>query len=92
MNINKFPQYNISKKSCLLMPFEDFDSLLDGLNPHIKVEIDLDGLHYINYDEDRVVEEDEICDLLSDAFETRVSSVHIDDYDWTGVWVVYSEV
>lgn len=87
-----YRHYNITKKTCLVMPFEDFEELLTKEMPNVKVEIDVDGLHYINYDEDRVVEEDEVCDVLSDALNVKVSSVHIDDYDWTGVWIVYNEV
>lgn len=41
--------------------------------------------------EDEVVDDCGLCDALSKHFDVRVTSVHIDDYDYVGVWIIYKD-
>lgn len=41
--------------------------------------------------EDDGVDDRAICDALSKHFDVQVTSIHIDDCDHVGVWVVYEE-
>lgn len=78
-------------RKCLCMKASEFERLVkiatgrDDLYFHY----DMDGLWISGDDEKEEITDDKLCKLLSDLLNINVTSVHIDDCDMTGVWIVY---
>ncbi len=76
-------------KRCIFLVEEEFNAILDKHN--IKPEYSYDGLtFYDKKNQDDLTDED-INNILSDYFGIKVTSVHMDDCDHIGVWIVYKE-
>lgn len=80
------------KKNCLfLLPDEIIEVVKRAYNiVDIVAHFDMDGLWFssrANYEWDP--DDHEICERLSEYFDVNVTSIHIDDCDVPGVWIVY---
>ena len=75
-------------KNCIFMEFDDFaDCLKEATNGAVDVSYSLDGLMFHNIDE--TADEPDVNSILSAYFDVTVTSVHADDADYVGVWIVY---
>ena len=82
------------KKNCLCLGYEEFEALcikatsVDDLRFHY----DMDGL----WIEESAEKEDEydlekVIAALTEAMGINITSIHIDDCDMIGVWIVYTK-
>ena len=80
------------KKSCLCLGYEEFEALCEEATgvDDLQFHYDMDGLWIEEYAE----KEDEydlekVVVALSEALGITITSIHIDDCDMVGVWIVY---
>ena len=80
-------------KKCIFMEFEEFQILIgtitDGL---VTVKCDFEGLWYEDTDkaeETDIYWNEDIQETLSKYYDVEITSVHIDDCDYAGVWICY---
>lgn len=85
----------VSFKTSMFMTFDDYRDLISELSDGLKeVAWDTsDGLYYEDsqkaIDTDNYLEELNVEKMLSEYFDTEVTSVHCDDCEFVGVWIVY---
>lgn len=79
-------------KKCLCLPAKNFETACktatgrDDLGFHY----DLDGLWIEGDDDKEEITDETLNKIFSDLFGINVTSIHIDDCDLTGVWIVYA--
>lgn len=78
-----------SLKTCIFLDEYQFQSILSELFPGAEVSYDYEGIS-VDLNDD-AIPTDELYSKLSDYFDVaRITSVHIDDCDTVGVWIVYT--
>ena len=76
-------EYKSKVKTTLCFPYDEFERLLpQGVIPHY----DTDGLWFETLKEDET--DEAIYAYLEKELDVKISSVHIDDCDYVGVWIV----
>lgn len=90
---DKFPQMARWKKKVLYLTADEFDDICVKLyGPSVATHYDMDGLWIEAGEESNVFDHDPpLNEDLSKYFGLKVTSVHIDDCDYVGVWIVYEE-
>lgn len=82
-------EYQLRK--CIIMDIEDFKKVFvnvfgeyeENIN-EIDVEIDInDGIYFCG------ISNEDVYMKLSMYFDTEIISIHVDDCDYTGVWICY---
>ena len=84
---------NITKnqlKKAIFMRLCDFETTIENAIPGVMVSYCEELLFYDRMDE-KNVEQDEIYDALSKYFKVTVTSVHTDNFEDVGVWIVYKD-
>lgn len=88
---------NYALKTSVFMFTKDYEHLIHSLLPDFisRIEFTLEGIdYYTNDDFAGNMRTDDIDTIVNNAlsayFDTTVTSVHIDDYDTTGVWITYN--
>jgi hypothetical protein len=78
-------------KKCIFVDAEEFTAIVQAVfdNEDIKVDYTLEGLDI--YTDDDCVEAGDLYEKLGEYFDVTITSIHIDDCDYVGVWVVYKE-
>ncbi len=77
-------------KKCILMETEEFDRIVKSVfGNEYDAEFSMEGI--IVNKEFESLSDDELNEGLSKYFDTAVTSVHVDDCDNIGVWIVYKE-
>ena len=81
-------------KKCIFLEEEEFTNILREVfeDDTIHVGLTLEGIDYytdIEENEKLLDNNDEINGRLSKYFDCNVTSIHIDDCDYVGIWVVY---
>ncbi len=83
------------KRSCYCLDSMDFHALLKGIYPDVKaivVHYDMDGLWVSSDADDEWGPADkELCEKIGQYLGVRVTSIHIDDCDEPGIWIVYTK-
>ena len=74
-------------KKCIFLTVEEFKKILESFK--IESDVDLEGISYSKNNDG--IEDDKVYAELSKYFGVEVSSVHCDDCDYMGVWIVYKE-
>ena len=83
---------NSMKKAALFMTLEEFKNFIYKLtNGRISVEAEYVELYY-NDVNDEGVNQNEINEMLSEYYDIYVTSIHADNCDVTGVWIVYKDM
>lgn len=81
-------------KRSIILSNEEFDiAVRKSTGKDITPQLDMDGI-WFDYDEDKYDIEnvdDYVKECLSNYFEINVTSIHIDDCDLTGVWIVFDK-
>lgn len=79
-------------KNCIFLSTEEFESIFKEItkdhqpDEDVYVEFDTcDGIYFSDISEETVLSK------LSEYFGTTVTSIHLDQYDKTGVWICYKE-
>lgn len=84
------------KRTCLCLDSMDFHTMLKTIYPDVKgivVHYDLDGLWVSSEaDDDWGPDEEELCGRIGQYLGIDVTSIHIDDFNETGIWIVYQGV
>lgn len=79
-------------KKCIFMKLAEFESLVIQITDGLKeVEYEF-GMYYIDTDKAEAMDvywNEDIEKTLSKYFGVNVTSVHADDCDDVGVWIVY---
>lgn len=84
-NVNKY-----QLKKCIFLTIEEFDEILKTVYPDSEVNIsyDFEGMS-VDVDDDGV-DVNDMYQKLAEYFDVNtVTSIHIDDCDTVGVWIVY---
>lgn len=72
-------------KKCIFLIEDEFRGLADKLN--IAIELDYEGASFVE-----VTEQEKAFAILSDYFGVKeITSIHCDDCELTGVWIVYKD-
>lgn len=78
-------------KTCIYMPADEYEELLKELfGEYLRVDFTLEGLgvEYNNI----TCDEPDIASKLAEYFDVKeITSIHIDDCDYMGVWIVYKD-
>lgn len=75
-------------KKCIFKEYEDFKKdVVEALGNDVKVDCDYDGI-YFECDEEPLYTE-EVLEGMSKYYNAKVTSIHIDDCEYVGVWIVY---
>lgn len=78
-------------KKCIILQEEEYSNIIKELfGKDTSVDYDIDGI-YISNDNFPNLEYDEVYKRLSSYFDVQVTSVHMDDEDYTGIWVCYKD-
>lgn len=73
-------------KETAIITADELESIIGkGIIPHY----DMDGLWFEYFDETITNIDEVVINKLSAYFDRKVSSIHIDDCDYVGVWVVF---
>ena len=76
-------------KKAIFMLSDEFEELLSGFG--LKAEFAWDGLSIYDPNGKDDYDDEAVNKMLSDHFGVTVTSVHTDDSDLVGVWIVYKE-
>ena len=78
-------------KKCIYLEAEEFvDIIHEVLNKDFRVYFTSEGLDICT--NDNIVNVDELHTALATYFDIKeVTSIHIDDCDFIGVWIVYKD-
>lgn len=79
------------KKTCIFKTIDDFKrDVLTASNGDINVTTELDGISFNDITKNDFA--DNINDIMADYYDVKeITSIHIDDCDYTGVWICYKE-
>lgn len=81
---------NVNKnqlRKCIFLTGDEFRKITDNLG--IQSDLSWEGIFYSKDDDD--INDCDVYKALSEYFGVKVTSVHCDDCDFIGVWVVYKE-
>lgn len=79
-------------KKCIFLTQTELENILSEiLQKTVTVNISLYGLEPCTED-DEDIDDYYMCQVLSEYYGVQVTSIHIDDCDYVGVWVVYKEL
>lgn len=78
-------------KTCIYLETVEFDSIItEAFGDDVDIEYSKDGI-CISNDED-CIEFEDIAKAVETYFDIKkVTSIHMDDSDFIGVWVVYKD-
>ena len=78
-------------KKCIFLEAEEFNSIIrQAFGNNVNIEYSLEGVGI--YTDDSEISFEEIAEALESYFDVyEVTSFHIDDCDYVGVWVVYKD-
>jgi hypothetical protein len=82
-------------KKCIFIEGDEFTELIRSFYPEIRpqgrliVDYTLEGIDI--YSDEIEINTDDIIRLLSKHFDVEVTSFHIDDCEYVGVWVAYKD-
>ena len=78
-------------KKCIFLTQTEMENILSKiLNKIVTVNVDLYGLSACTEEDDGGdIDNNYLCEILSKYFEVNVTSIHIDDCDYVGIWVCY---
>lgn len=72
-------------KKCIFFIEDEFKELMEKLN--ISIELDFDGNDFVEF-----TDENEAFETLANYFDVKeITSVHYDDYEYRGIWIVYKD-
>ena len=74
-------------KTCIFFLRDDFERIINSFG--FSMDVSLDGISFGDLEEIEDVYDEDVYGVLSDYFDVEVTSVHCDDCDYTGIWVVY---
>lgn len=75
-------------KKCIFMVVEEFNEVIKSVfGEQFETDFSLDGISVWSKAEG--LEDADINKGLSEYFDVTVTSVHIDDCDYIGVWICY---
>ena len=79
------------KKTCIFKTIDDFErDVRTASKGNIEVTTELDGISFTDISTDDIA--DNINEIMSSYYDVKeITSIHIDDYDYTGVWICYKE-
>ena len=79
-------------KNTVYLNADEFEDIVNSIYPSTRVHFCNDGIWYDREDNLPEFEDDALFEALAAYFGVaRVASIHIDDCDYVGVWVVIEE-
>ena len=79
-------------KKCIFVNAEEFETIVQAIFDDIKgikVDYTFEGLDV--YGDEEGVANNDLYERLGEYFDVEITSIHIDDCDCIGVWVVYQD-
>ena len=75
-------------KKCIFLTTDEFESIIKSLFGFADITYEMDGMTIYGHDD--VINTDLLHDRLAKYFDVeKITSIHIDDCDEIGVWIVY---
>ena len=74
-------------KKCIFMLCDEFELIMKRLG--FNAECGYDGIYFSKANE--IIYDEDAYKALSDYFDVKVTSVHCDDCEYMGAWIVYKE-
>ncbi len=79
-------------KTTIILNLDEYKEVVNTLFPHTYVHCEMDGLWYERDEGFAEFSDEDLRIALAQHFDvSAVTSVHIDDCDCVGVWIVYKE-
>jgi len=76
-------------KKCIFLTDDEFKSVFaERFSKYEDVDVEIDayeGIYFCG------ISNEEVYKNLSEYFDVEITSIHIDDCEYTGVWIVYKE-
>lgn len=92
-NDHTHPIDDYTKVSCIVMPYDEFQTLIATLTDGLReITYDLDGISFNHTDKADEIDKywnRDLNETLSDYFQVSVTSVHADDFEPIGIWIGY---
>ena len=90
MTITELKARGIYPKTCLFIMIDDFRELLEDAGIPLDVSIEMDGIAY-HSETDEDWTDDKINQTLGEFLGVKITSIHADDCDYPGIWIVYKD-
>ena len=75
-------------KKCIFKLYSEFEKdVIDALGDDVEVSCDYDNIYFECNEEPLCTEE--VLGGMSKYYDVEVTSIHIDEYEPVGVWIVY---
>lgn len=75
-------------KTCIFLEKEELEKIIREMSKErVEVRLELDGMWYENLD-GNYHEDEYYQELLEKYFDVKINSIHIDDCDRVGIWLV----
>lgn len=83
--------YTHNLKSCIFITTDTFNEVLNKIyNNSISVTYDYEGITVENNKTSDTISTSDLLEKLAEYYDvTEVTSIHIDDCEYTGVWICY---
>lgn len=79
-------------KTAIILTLDEYKEVVNTVAPHTYIHCETDGLWYERDEGFPEIEEDELRHMLAPHFGVaEITSIHIDDCDYVGVWLIYKE-
>ena len=84
-------------KKCIIKEFDEFKEIIEEItNGEFTCMYELDGISIVLTGKVKEVEREmnteDILEKLSKYFDTKVTSFHVDDCEYHGVWICYDDI
>ena len=79
-------------KTCIFLTTEELEEIMGKIfDTKVIIHCSLEGAWYETPLKDLDIDDDTLCAELSEYFDVNVTSMHIDDCEYVGVWVCYKQ-
>ena len=79
-------------KTCIFLTTEELEEIMGKIfDTKVIIHCSLEGAWYETPLKDLDINDDTLCAELSEYFDVNVTSIHIDDCEYIGVWVCYKQ-
>lgn len=78
-------------KKCIFKLIDNFErNVRNAFNGKVDVVINLEGIYFKKLSTNELINERVIYRILSRYYDvSEITSIHVDDCDYTGVWICY---
>ena len=79
-------------RKCIFVPALDFTDIVEEIFDYDDIDVEYTSAGFNISRCDDWVQMNELCEALEKYFDVkRITSVHTDHCEWTGVWIIYED-